>query len=246
MFFTTLAYVHSRVTENEENKPAFKFISGFVSDEEYQNYVLIPAVIILTAVGIYFVNIPAISANQTLIRALQLTQGGRVVEGISAFKSALAHNSVGQAEIREQLLSLTPSVLKSEGIDQKTKQEFLTLTLNEVEKQIAMVPDDARYYILLGSLLNSIGNPEQAIQYINKAIELSPRKQTMRFELVQSLYSLGRSTEAMTEAKAAYELDTRYDQAKQFYIATIQNEIKLNPKFKMEGEKLLNELGAVK
>ena len=244
MFFTTLAYVHSRVVETHESKPAFKFISGFVSNEEYQNYILIPAVVIMTAVGIYFVNIPGLSANQTLIQALRLTQGGRVAEGATAFKQALSYKSMGDSEIREQLLSLTPSVLKAEGVDQSIKREFLTLTVNEIEKQIAIVPDDARYYILMGSLLNSIGNPGQAIQYINKAIELSPRKQAMRFELIQSLYSLGKSTEAMTEAKATYELDTRYDQAKQIYKATVENEIKVNPKFKIEGDKILKELNA--
>ena len=46
----------------------------------------------------------------------------------------------------------------------------------------------------------------------------------------------------MNEAKAAYELDTRYDQAKQIYQATVQNEIKVNPKFKVEGEKIIKDL----
>ena len=242
MFFITLAYVHSRVTENDENKPAFNFISGFVSDQEYQNYILIPAVVILTAVGIYFINIPGISANQTLITALNLTQSGRVTDGLVAFKAALAYKSMGDSEIREQLLSLAPSVLKSAAVDQNTKKEFLDLTFNEMEKQIAAVPNDARYYILMGSLLNNIGGADKAIPYIKKAIELSPQKQAMRFELVQSLYALGKSTEAMNEAKAAYELDTRYDQAKQIYQATVQNEIKVNPKFKVEGEKIIKDL----
>ena len=98
----------------------------------------------------------------------------------------------------------------------------------------------------MGSLLNNIGNPEQALPYIKKAIELSPQKQAMRFELVQSLYSLGKSAEAMAEAKAAYELDTRYDQAKQIYQATVENEIKVNPRFKTEGEQILKNLSAVK
>jgi O-antigen ligase len=223
MFFTTLAYVHSRMVENEESKPAFRFISAFVSDKEYQNYILIPVVIILTAIGIYFINMPGIFANQTLIQALRLTQGGRVEEGIIAFKQALSYKSMGDSEIREQLLSLTPSVLKAEGIDQNTKREFLTLTVSEIEKQIARVPDDARYYILMGSLLNNIGNPEQALVYINKAIELSPLKQAMRFEKINALYNLGRKEEALIEARAAYELDIRYNQAKSLY-DTLQNE----------------------
>jgi len=243
LFFTTLAYVHSRLVEDEKRKPVFSFLSNFVSNEEYQNYILIPTVVIVTAVGVYFINIPGIQANRTLIDGLRLIQGGQVLSSIEALKLALSYKTMGDAEVREQLISLTPSVLRSNGVDQKTKQDFLNLTFNEVENQIAIVPDDARYYILAGSLLNGISNSEQALPYIKKAIELSPKKQAMRFELVQALYALGSSTEAMKEAKSAYELDERYDQAKQVYKATVENEIKVNLKFKAEGTKILNDLG---
>jgi O-antigen ligase len=243
LFFTTLAYVHSRLVEDEKRKPVFSFLSNFVSNEEYQNYILIPTVVIVTAVGVYFINIPGIQANRTLIDGLRLIQGGQVLSSIEALKLALSYKTMGDAEVREQLISLTPSVLRSNGVDQKTKQDFLNLTFNEVENQIAIVPDDARYYILAGSLLNGISNSEQALPYIKKAIELSPKKQAMRFELVQALYALGSSTEAMKEAKSAYELDERYDQAKQVYKATVENEIKVNLKFKAEGTKIINDLG---
>jgi len=217
MFFTTLAYIHSRVTEHEENKPAFNFMSDFISNEEYQNYILIPVVVILTITGVYFVNIPGIQANKTLIQSLRLVQSGQIIPGVESFKLALSYKSMGDAEIREQLLSLTPAVLKANGLDQKIKQDFFNLTVDEVKKQIAIVPNDARYYILLGSLLDSTGNPEQALPYINKAIELSPQKQAMRFELIQSLYMLGRKGEALAEAKKAYDLEPNYDQAKSIY-----------------------------
>ena len=69
----------------------------------------------------------------------------------------------------------------------------------------------------MGSLLNSIGNPDQEIVYIKKAIELSPLKQSMRFELINSLYMLNKKEEALVEAKKAYDLDIRYDQAKSIY-----------------------------
>jgi tetratricopeptide (TPR) repeat protein len=102
-------------------------------------------------------------------------------------------------------------------VDDQTKLDFVKFTLSEADKQIARVPNDARYYILTGAFLNSVGNPELALPYIQKAIELSPKKQTMRFQLVQALMNLGRKDEAVAEAKAAYELDTNYVQAKAIY-----------------------------
>ncbi len=242
LFFTALAYIHSRSVENDENKPAFRFLSNFVSDEEYQNYILIPLVVIITFVCIYFINVPGIQANKSLINALKLVQSGQVASGLESFKTALSYKSMGDAEIREQLLAHIPSVLRMAGLDQNIKNEFVNFAINEVNNQIDIVPNDARYHILLASLFNSIGLYNDAKPYIEKAIELSPKKQTMRFELIQSLSGMGSSTEAMIEAKSAYELETNYDQAKQFYIVTIQNEIKVNPKFKAEGEQIINSL----
>ena len=259
MFFTTLAYVHSCIAgesavikspqphhkkNTHETEEVQGYISAFVQEEEYQNYILIPAVVILSVVCVWFVNIPAINANKALIQAFRLVQGGKVPEALAEFKNALSYGSLADSEIREQLITYASSVLKATNLDQATKKDFITLTVNEVEKQIALVPNDARYYILMGSLLNGIGNPDQALTYIKKAIELSPEKQTMRFELVQALYALGKSEEAMAEAKAAYELDKRYGQAKTVYEATIKNEINVNPKFKAEGENLLKTLEA--
>jgi tetratricopeptide (TPR) repeat protein len=217
-------------------------LSDFVSNKEYQDYILVPIVVVLSVACFWYVNVPGIRANKDLIGGMTLIQKGKLTDGMQLLKGALAYNSMGTSEIREQLISFTPSVIRASQFDQQAKKDFVTLTFNEVDKQIAMVPNDARYYILMGSLLNSIGDPEQALSYIKKAIELSPRKQVMRFELIQSLYILGRSAEAMAEAKAAYELDTRYDQAKQVYKTTIENEIKVNPKFKTEGEKILKDL----
>jgi O-antigen ligase/thioredoxin-like negative regulator of GroEL len=249
MFFTTLAYVHSHLVESKKMDPKSSkqqvpgYLSVFVQNEEYQNYILIPGVVILIALSFWFVNVPAMSANQTLIQALGLIQSGRAEDGLKSLKTALAYGSLGDSEIREQLLSYTPNIVKQAEIDQKTKQAFVELTYNEIQNQIDRVPADARYQILMGSFLNSVGNPMKALPYIKEAVALSPNKQAMRFELVQSLYALGKSAEAMSEAKSAYELDKRFEQAKTIYKATIENEMKVNPKFKVEGEKLLKELG---
>jgi tetratricopeptide (TPR) repeat protein len=260
MFFTTLAYVHSRLTgesagegkavrNNEEKVQGY--ISVFVQDEEYQNYILIPVIVILTAVSIWWVNVPGILANQTLIQALQLVQAGKIPESLSAFKLALSYKSMGDPEIREQLLSYAPSVLKAQGLDQEVKKEFLNLTANEIDNQIALVPEDARYYILMGSFLNSIGSPEQALPYVKKAIELSPQKQAMRFQLIQSLYALNQIDDktdgtpgALTEAKKAYELEKSFSQARDIYKAVIQKKIEKTPSYKAVGEQIIKDLGA--
>lgn len=213
MFFTTLAYLHSRLSENQ----ALHRVLDKEIGDDYQNYILIPLVIVLVGISVWWVNVPAISANRALINSLTSMQAGRLPESLNSFKEALAYKSLGDSEIREQLLAVTPGILQSAGVDNKTKQAFFNLTLVEINKQIDRVPNDARYYILLGSFLNSTGNYSQAESIVRKAIELSPKKQTMHFQLIQALLGQGKKDEALAEAKSTYELDRNFDQAKAIY-----------------------------
>jgi O-antigen ligase len=217
MFFTILAYIHSRITEKQDYKNNNSYIAQLVKDEEYQNYILIPLIVIITTVGVWWVNIPAISANKTLISALRLVQENRFPEALSAFEKALSYKSLGDSEIREQLISSSVRAIKSETATVEIKQKFYNLTLDELEKQLKRVPNDARYYILTGSFLANVGNYKEAIPYIENAIKLSPQKQQMRFQLISVLYSLGRGEEALTEAKYTYDLEPNYEQAKGLY-----------------------------
>lgn len=217
MFFATLAYIHSRLVENKTQHLTLEKEIG----DDYQNYILIPLVAVLIGAVVYYVNVPAISANKTLIQALRELQGGRVVVSQKLFAEALSYNSLGTPEIREQLLSVSSSIVQAREVDAKTKQDFVMFTFDETNKQIAAVPDDARYYILMSSFLSNIGNFEKALPFAEKAIELSPKKQTMRFQRVQILANLNRIDDALAEAKSAYELDSNYDQARALYEAVL-------------------------
>jgi len=241
MFFTTLAYIHSRLVEDQEGKKCFNYISGFIEDEEYQNYILIPAIVAVTVFGIWWINVPGISANKNLIQGLRLVQSGQVTAGLENIKTALSYKSMGDSEIREQLLSYTPSVLNAKEVSQEIKQQYWTLTYDELNKQIDRVPNDARYYILMASFLNNTNQADRALDYVTKAIELSPKKQAMRFEFIKTLYVLGKKKEAIAEAKATYELDKNYEQAKNLYIGLVTEEIKNDPSYKGEGEQILSE-----
>lgn len=217
MFFTSLAYIHSRITEKQEHKNNNGYLSTFIQDEEYQNYILIPLIIIIISVGAWWVNIPAISANKTLINALRLVQVNKFPEALLTFEKALSYKSLGDSEIREQLIASSLKAIKSETTNTEIKQKFYDLTLAELEKQIERVPNDARYYILTGSFLANVGNYEKAITYIEQAVKLSPNKQQMRFQLISVLYSLGRKEEALAQAKYTHELEPNYEQAKTLY-----------------------------
>jgi O-antigen ligase len=218
MFFTTLAYVHSRLSENKALHQAMDREIG----DDYQNYILIPMVIVLVGVAIYFVNVPAISANRTLIEALRNAQSGRLNESEDSFKKALSYQSLGGSEAREQLIPFAASVVSAKEVPDEIKNRVVVFTKSEMDKQISLVPDDARYYYLTSTFLNGVGRPDIALDYSRKALELSPKKQAMYFEVVRSLANVGVLDEALNYAKQAYELEPNYAQAKQVYEAVLK------------------------
>jgi O-antigen ligase len=218
MFFTTLAYVHSRLSENKALHQAMDREIG----DDYQNYILIPIVVILTGICIYWVNVPAISANRELIQALRYAQTGNLTGSENSFKKSLSYESLADAEIREQLLPYAGSVAGVKSIDDEVKNRIIRFVKEELDKQIARVPDDARYYILTASFLNNINRPDLAMPYVQKAVELSPNKQTMHFELIRALANTGQLDLAVADAQKTYELEPNYAQAKEIYDAVLK------------------------
>jgi tetratricopeptide (TPR) repeat protein len=169
---------------------------------------------------LYFINVRPIAASTRLIAALRQCQTNGKPDA-AQFEKALALNQyVANQEIREQLLSCSANVIKS-NLPTKTKTEFFDLTLKEIENQIKATPKDARAYILGGSFLNIIGNFPQSLPLLEKANELSPNKQTIMFDLATAYLNLGKNNEAIELLKRAYESETSNQIAKVAYVTAL-------------------------
>lgn len=215
-FFFVLSYIYSRDVENDVLVKNEREGLG----EDNLNYIVLPIVCITLFVSLWYVNIRPISANIYLIKGMQGYQEG-VGKNIEYFKKALSYNTFANPEIREQLISITPKVYSLDGVDQKLKQDFVDLTLNEMDKQIKQTPNDARYQLFTGSFLKNMGQYQLAKPYFEKAVELSPTKQTMLFELITNLSILGERERALELAKRTYELDKSFGEAKNYYVASL-------------------------
>ncbi len=83
MFFSLLGFIHSLNTVRSGEVETRRFYTKTFSNDVV-NYVVMPVVLILTVVTIYFVNVPALLANQTLIQAMSPQSGG-VEKNIALF-----------------------------------------------------------------------------------------------------------------------------------------------------------------
>lgn len=213
LFFVILAYVHATHSTPLSDKwqKRFSFEPGFV------NRVLAPLVVIIFLAGLYVVNIRPIQAGATLIEALRKQQEGDIEGTYEAYQKVFSLNTFADSEAREQIIQTTINVANSPNLDVTTKQKFLTLAKSELEKQLERTPNDARYVLFLGYLLNRTHQSTESIPYLKRAVELSPKKQTMYFELGSAYLSANMADEAYQAFKTAYEFDTRYKEAAMFF-----------------------------
>jgi tetratricopeptide (TPR) repeat protein len=121
-------------------------------------------------------------------------------------------NTFGSGEAREQLIELAAR-LKGLNVQKEEKQDFFNLAREQMIVQVERAPSDARYELYLGSFLGGIGSYDEAIKYLLKAYELSPKKQQIMFELGAAYINKGEPEKGLQYFKEAYEEAPDYPDA---------------------------------
>jgi O-antigen ligase/tetratricopeptide (TPR) repeat protein len=210
LFFAILAFIHSVSTERKETLGQF-YTKTFSPGTTYS---LASVFLVLTILIIYFVNVPAISANQTLISAI--SPQGDPLKNLEFFKKVYDYNSFGSrsGEATEQLVSISTQLTSAPDT---IKTEFFNLSKKKLEEKISQTPHDARYLVFAGSFFNRFGQYDTAIEYLDKAIVESPKKQTIYFEKASSYLGKGDTAKAFEQFKIAYELEKKSPESQILY-----------------------------
>lgn len=212
LFVMVLSYISS--TSGKVSETLASEIKSL--DSGLKNQILIPIVAIITILIVYKVNVPPMLASYELISALSGQAGGPAVN-LEHYKKALSYESLGDSEIREQLVQVTSQAANNQGIDPKIRNDFFELTKEQVKIQLARTPEDARYFLFSGSFLSSFGDSEGAIRDLTTAHKLSPNKQTILFTLGSAHLSKRDYKSAVAVMKQAYELAPAFDEARKIY-----------------------------
>jgi len=211
LFFSILAYVYNETRSriNEESFFATSLSSGVV------NRLLVPAVIVLMGSVFYFGNIPGISTSTKMIEALSERD---ITNKTALFREASNYNSLGSQEASEQLIQAAISANRSD-VPIENKQAIFTLAEKEMEEQLKRDPNDARHYVFLGSLYEQFGQLEKSKEVIIKALELSPNKQRILFQLAFSYLNEGNNSKALETFERAYKSAPQSDESRIYYAA---------------------------
>lgn len=223
LFFAILAYIASKSVEQNSygNKKSIF--------DEYQILVVAGGVIVTLLLFIFSVYKPYM-ANKTLVEAINVnrlfsmyTPDKAVLEQKRIYEKALAYDSFGSSEIREQLIqSVVNGISVAQQIqDPATKNEYFksleqlaNLAKNEIQVSLKTEGDDVRALGLFGSFYNSIGDYVTGEKLLRQAYTLAPKKQRNTFTLLVSLFGLGKYNEAYDLAVRMYNDAPAYDEAR--------------------------------
>ena len=214
LFATVLGYVYSRTIEGEDN-----VVAGHALQPGVQHGL---AVLVVAGViwSLYFFNVPGMLASRTLIESFRSqAEGPEVV--LAHYDKALSYDTYSNQEVREQLLRAAQVVATRSDVTDEVKQKFVSRAHEEMAKEIEEHPHDARTQLFMGDFLNRFRQYPEARQYLDRAHELSPGKQTILFALTDNAFGQSNLDEALEFAKEALELEPKYRLARTYYAAML-------------------------
>ncbi len=205
---TILAYIHARVGH------PVPLIENKKINNQITEQITIPVVVVSLVLVVYFVNVPGIQAAGDIIKAFR-TQDPK--EMLTWFDTALAHNSFGNQEIREQLTQKVQGLLQSKDVPETIKQEAFKRVEEELLKQAEEKPGDARVHVFISSFYRMTNNLDRAVEQLEIARSLSPRKQLIIFEQGIAQLQKREYTKATEFFKEAYDLGPQFNEPRVFY-----------------------------
>lgn len=205
---TILAFIHSRVGTGMAALETKK------ADNSIIEQIVTPVTAVVLALVIYFVNVPGIRAAGDIIDAFRATDPEVM---LSSFDRALAHNSFGSQEIREQMTQRVQSVLANKDVSAEIKGRAAKRIEEELLKQIAEKPGDARVHVFIASFYRMNGKLDLATEQLAIARSLSPNKQLIILE--QGIAELQKEDfpKAMEFFKQAYDLGSQFNDVRTYY-----------------------------
>jgi O-antigen ligase len=213
MFASLLAWLHSLSSKQAKTLALGSRLSPATRDR-----IVVPLVIIVALALVWSLNAKHLSVASGLVDA-RSGAGGQAALA-SDFEKLLERRTFGRAEVREQLFQVALQLLGSNA-DPLVRANVVRLAQREALAQLAETPNDARYHFFYGILLASTGDAREAGTYFQSASELSPKKQSMLFELSNNLILQGKKAEGLAAAERAFELDRSYDAAAIVYAAAL-------------------------
>ncbi len=215
LFVTILGYIAWRSSAFSNEPPLWQWSLP-------RKYALVLAVAMAILVGgaYFWINAAALDQNRLLIQAI-VPQPGGIAKNLELMKSSIGKGTFGMQEAREQLAQIASRIAGATDVDFAQKQAFYDAAVSEMKLQQDASPLDARFPLFLGIVYNSFGNYAAGAQALQRAHELSLKKQSILYEIAQNAQERGDTAGALKALETAYSLETTNVQARIMYAAML-------------------------
>ncbi|MBI2065500.1 MAG: O-antigen ligase family protein [Candidatus Zambryskibacteria bacterium] len=212
LFFSLLAYVHSR---SQGEMLLATFHPALVK-------IALPAVGILLALSLYFVNVKPLMGNIFLIEALKSVQiPGRMPDALQYFQKSYNISRLGRPEVTEHLAARAVPIFSSD-VSIEEKNAFFVFAKDAVVKQTENLKDDARSELIAGSFLSTTGQLDEALTHLERARELMPGKQQIYYEIANVYINAGNDQEAINVLNYVSEISPDHKEQNDVFIQQIR------------------------
>lgn len=180
----------------------------------------------------FIVNVGGYRQNISLSEGISKPQVGGILQNLALIKKGIERSPMGRYESREQLTRVVFQVISAPNISDEDKYAFINATVEEMDKQITDNPEDARAHLVFGDFLVSFGQYDKALEVLEGARKLAPKKQQVLFALARLHISRAANSQDKNAAaydtskglaviKEAYELAPNIDQSRTPYISAL-------------------------
>lgn len=214
-FFMILAFVYGL---SRQELPGRLWLSRPVGNHGVA--IAAPAVLIVIAVGGWALNAPGLARAGTLVQTISNTSDPAIT--LENFKKSLdtgtwPGGALGQQEVVEQLVNYAGSTIASSQASSDIKRDYLTTSAEAMQALMEQRQGDARLELFASGLYAQFGQLDKALSSAQKALELSPRKQQILFQLGLTYLNSGDKTKALAAFKQAYDSAPENPQALVYY-----------------------------
>ena len=217
LFFSLLAYIHTRVP-GSESQPEKRVLPKNIV------FFALPLVSVALLTVFYFVNVQPMLANTRLISALYTLQSEKIDGSLTAslFKSAYVTSRLGRPEVVEQVTANAVAILTTD-MAMEEKNAFFNFAKDAMLKQAEDFSEDARYQLIAGSFLSTTGSFDEALIYLERASRLMPGKQIIYLEIANAFLNKGEKEKAIDVLKYVGEISPDHKEQMEEYIKQIQS-----------------------
>ncbi len=182
--------------------------------------VAVAVMLVAVAVWGWWANVRAIRESKALIAALQTARGNADIHSVeAAFSRALAYQTFGDTEVREQLGNLAREVAGMEG-PADLRRNFVQFALAELRQETSHPAKDVKHLLFMLTVINRGLTLDSSLVQEGETIaaetmRLSPTKQVAGFEVAQYYLGTNRLDRAVEVLESVWRGEPRFQQAAQ-------------------------------